>query len=109
MELSRLKASTKRPLGLKQTLVTAGLSSCTRVRRHWPVEVSQTRLATAALSATGVSINQEEKRRREQAEEKATHINPSVEQLTTKVPSLQKSTPLTGSLCAGKLRINLPA
>lgn len=38
-----------------------------------------------------------------------TYIRPSVEQLTTKVPSEEKSMPVTGSLCAGKLRINLPA
>lgn len=38
-----------------------------------------------------------------------TYINPSVEQLATNVPSRQKSMPLTGSLCAGKLRMSLPA
>lgn len=38
-----------------------------------------------------------------------TYVNPSVLQLTTKVPSRLKSMPLTGSLCAGKLLIKRPA
>lgn len=36
-------------------------------------------------------------------------MRPSVEQLATNVPSGEKSIPLTGSLCAGKLLISLPA
>lgn len=50
MQESRVQARTNLPLGENRTEVTGALSSCTRVRRHWPVRVSQTRLVVGCVS-----------------------------------------------------------
>ncbi|GAB1215170.1 hypothetical protein ATERTT37_004356 [Aspergillus terreus] len=74
---SSVHANTNLPLGENLTAVTGGLSSCTSVRRHWPVAVSQIR------------------------------INPSVAHDAISVPSQTTSMPPTGSECAGSDRITL--
>lgn len=68
-----------------------------------------------ALAGGGVPYSAGVVRSRENGEEAGnkrkggTYMSPSVEQLTTKVPSRQKSIPATGSLCAGRLLIRRPA
>jgi len=58
------------------------------------VLVSQTRLAEELVSDNNNNNNHNHKARKLHG----THVSPSVEQLTTKVPSLEKSIPVTGSL-----------
>ena len=48
------------------------------------------------------------KEERKEGRAEQTHINPSCPQLSSSVPSLLNSTPLTGSLCAGNTRRHLP-
>ena len=72
-------ASTNLPLGEKRTHVTARRSSSIIVLRHWPVPVSQMRM------------------------------RPSPAHDASSVPARVKSTPPTGSECAGRARITRAA
>lgn len=79
---SMLLASTNFPFGENCTHDTGGLFSSTKVFKHCPVKVSQNRLR---VSLDGRRV----------------YINPSCPHETINVPSGEKSTAVTGSLCAG--------